>query len=359
MKIGIDVRALNVNGGSKTYAENLLSNLKNKKDFILFGVKKFKSFDCIPTKVKNDSVLRLFYENFILPIQIKKYNIKILHGIKGVVPFFGDFKKVVTVHDVIPLIYPEQFKFKDLFYWKFIFPRYLKRADKIIASSTNTKNDLMRLLNIPKDKIEVILLAPDECFKPMRNKVLLNKIKKKYSIKNKFIFYSGSINPRKNIKRVIESFELIKDKMNYDLIITGGSIWKSEEEMNLIKNNPRIKLLGLIPKEDLIALYNLAEVYVYPSLYEGFGLPILEAQACGCPVITSNVSSMPEVAGKGALLVNPNNTNEIVNATEKILTSKRLRENLIKRGFENIGRFSWKKTVKETLKIYEGVYNEK
>ncbi|MFA5993198.1 MAG: glycosyltransferase family 1 protein [Candidatus Pacearchaeota archaeon] len=356
MKVGIDARALRVEGGSKVYAVNLLSNIKDKGDFILFGVDKFDGFNCIPSKIKNNSILRLYYENVTLPKLIKKNNINIFHGLKGVAPIFGKFKKIVTIHDIIPLIYPEQFKSKDLFYWRVIFPQYIRKVDRIITSSENTKKDLMKLLKVSEEKINVILLAQDEIYKPIKNKGVLDKIKEKYSLSNNFIFYSGSINPRKNLKRVIEAFQQIQSKIDYDLIITGGTIWKSKHETEMISNNSRIKVLGLVPKEDLVSLYNLAKVYVYPSLYEGFGLPILEAQACGCPVITSNISSMPEVSGNGAILVDPYDVDEIARSMERIIRDKKLRNSLIKEGYKNVKRFSWDKCAKETMKVYEEVY---
>jgi glycosyltransferase involved in cell wall biosynthesis len=358
MKIGIDARALKVEGGSKVYAINLLKSLQNKKNILLFGIDKFNGFNCINTKVKNDSILRLFYENITLPRLIKKNHLVIFHGLKGVVPYFGKFKKVMTVHDIIPFIYPRQFRPKDFFYWKFIFPVYAKRADFIIVNSENTKKDLIKFLNIPKKKVKTILLAQDSAYKIIKKKSILEKVRKKYRLDNKFIFYSGSINPRKNLKRVIKSFQKTQDKIKLDLVITGITTWKSGEEMKMIKENPKIKLLGLIPKEDLVCLYNLAEVFIYPSLYEGFGLPILEAQACGCPVITSNISSMPEVAGQGAILINPYRIDEITEAIYKVTGSKKIREDLIQKGFKNIKRFSWEKAARETLAIYHDLQND-
>ncbi|MFW6025682.1 MAG: glycosyltransferase family 4 protein [Candidatus Woesearchaeota archaeon] len=165
----------------------------------------------------------------------------------------------------------------------------------------------------------------------------------KYSINKPFIFYVGSDVGRKNIKRLAKSFNSIEKQIPHELILAGN--------IRRQYNSQRIKKIGYVNNEDLVQLYNQADLYVYPSLYEGFGLPILEAQACGCPVLTSNVTSMPEVAGYGAHIVNPYSEKEIAEGMEKILNDKKYREELIKKGFENVKRFSWEKTARDILKV--------
>ena len=226
-----------------------------------------------------------------------------------------------------------------------------KRADQIITISENTKKDTEKFFSINEEKIKVIYLAPDSEYKKIDDKKKLISIREKYGLNKKFIFYSGSISPRKNIIRLVKAYENMYKEIDIDLVMTGNVGWNNQAELGIIEKNVHIKLLGNISKEDLVILYNLAEVCVYPSLYEGFGLPILEAQACGCPVITSNTSSMPEVAGRGAFLINPYDIKEITEAMKRVIIDSKLREELIKEGFNNVRNFSWSKCAKETLYI--------
>jgi len=372
MKIGIDARSLSVGGGVKVYSENLLNNFKNKNKIILFGPKKYKDYLCNEIKIKNDSPFRIFYENILLPKKIKEKNISLFHGLKGVVPYFGNYKKIVTVHDLNHYTHSENFNYLDIIYWKIFFPIYIKKANKIIAISESTKKDLIKFLNVNPKKIVTIYEGfnkklfykkdKESCKKGVNNFLKNRNIQIKGFFNKKIILSVNTIQPNKNISSLIKSFDdLAKKNEDFILLIAGKKGWKYQEifkTYNKSKYKPRIFFLDFVPDNILSDLYNTAEVFVYPSFYEGFGLPILEAQACGCPVVTSKISSMPEVAGKGVLLVNPYNTEEIGNAIFKIINDKKLRQEIIIKGFENIKRFSWEKCARETLKVYEEVLNE-
>jgi len=361
MKIGIYARGLNDIGGVKQYIESLtkeiIKNLDDKDELFIFHNLDRPFFNS--KKINIHEILlkrksKLLCDFVEAPDKINKLNLDIIFFPKGTIPYRVKGKKILTVHDLAYYL-PEYnaYKFLDNFYMKFMIKSSCRRADKIIAISKNTKKDIIQILKINKEKIKVVYEASDEKFKRL-NKKDLAELKKKYDL-TRFIFYSGSISPRKNIKRLIKAFEIIKNKLNLDLIITGNKLWKNKKEMALIKQNPKIKVLGNVSDQDLVALYNLAEVYVYPSLYEGFGLPILEAQACGCPVITSNKSSLPEVGGHSVVYINPLKTEEMSKAIEKVVSNKKLRENLIKKGYKNIKRFSWDKTAKEVLDLIKNV----
>ncbi len=369
MKIGLYIRGLSEkSGGAKGYIENLYKyvskQIKKNDELVIIHNKKWFS----PTSKNNISFIQLKSKSkiicdFILaPKIINSLNLDVCLFPKNVIPFVinKNIKKILSILDMGYFISRNNpYPFLDRIYMKIMIPISCRLADKIVAISKNTKKELVSFLKIPKEKIKVIYLGVSKNYRTIKNKAVLKKIQKKYCLDRPFIFYSGSISPRKNLKRLILSFEKIKNKFNLDLVITGNKAWNNKEEEQMIKENPRIKVLGCIPQRDLIHLYNLAEVYLYISLYEGFGLPILEAQACGCPVITSNISSMPEVAEKGALLVNPYSVNEIARAMKKVLENKKLRKKLINEGYKNVKRFSWKKCAKETLKICKEVYNGK
>jgi len=357
MKIGIYARGISEeSGGAKVYIESLIKEVtpliqNNDELFIIHNLKKpyFRSDKKNVHEILLKSNSKVICDFFISPKVINSLRLDVCLFPKDVIPFFIKCKKVVTILDM-GYYRPEFNAYKLVYniYMKIMIKSSCNGADKIISISDNTKEEIKKILKINKDKIRTISLAT--YFNP--------NFKNTKREKEKYIFYSGSISPRKNLIRLIKAFEKLGDK-DIQLYITGNNMWNNKKEMQLIKNNPKIKVLGLVSESELRKLYQNALLYVYPSLYEGFGLPILEAQACGCPVITSNVSSMPEVAGKGAILVNPHNVNEIANAIENVTNNKRLRKRLVKEGYKNVKKFSWKKCAKETLKVCEEVYNEK
>ncbi|MBI4036771.1 glycosyltransferase family 4 protein [Candidatus Daviesbacteria bacterium] len=262
-------------------------------------------------------------------------------------------KTVVTVHDLGSEYLPRMHQVKQRLYLSFMQKVQLQGATKIIAVSKATQNDLVKKIGLDPHKISVIYEGFDkQSFSSNKqsfssNKDLFKPVKKE---KNYFLFV-GTVQPRKNLGRIIKAISCTKE----NLVIVGQKGWLSDEIYALPKKlgiENRVKFLGYLPDEKLPALYLGAIALVFPSLFEGFGLPILEAQASGCPIITSNVSSMPEVAGKGAILIDPYNIDEIVNAMIKVQDEK-IRGQLIRAGFENIKRFSWEKCAVQTLKVFE------
>lgn len=252
-------------------------------------------------------------------------------------------KIIVTVHDLGSEYLPKMHQLKQRIYLSFIQRYQLKTATKIIAVSKATKEDLVKKVSIDPKKIVVIYEGID------REKFKVDT--KAASLKHYYLFV-GTIQPRKNLERLMQAFS---NTTGANLVIAGLKGWLSEEIYTLPKKlgiEKRVKFLGRVEDKDLPALYSGALALVFPSLFEGFGLPILEAQACGCPVITSNISSMPEVAGDGALYVNPDSIEDIIRGIREI---GGIREKLIKNGFENVKRFSWEKCAKETLKVLEGL----
>ncbi|HIQ39262.1 MAG TPA: glycosyltransferase family 1 protein [Methanothermococcus okinawensis] len=271
-------------------------------------------------------------------------------------------KKVITIHDIIPFHFPETFTKITIFRYKLLLPKTLRTADKIIADSYNTKKDIIKYFKIPEDKTKVIHLGVDEKYKPLSEEKI-NNIKEKYCINYPFILYVGTLEPRKNIPTLIKAYyKLKKQGLPHKLVITGKKGWKYKsifetiDKLNLRKD---VIFTGYVPDEDLPALYNAADLFVYPSLYEGFGLPPLEAMACGTPVITSNTSSLPEVVGDAGIMVDPYDVDGLSKAMYEVLTNDGLREELRKKGLERAKLFSWKKCAEEHLKVYEEVYNMK
>ncbi|MFC1627002.1 glycosyltransferase family 4 protein [Patescibacteria group bacterium] len=272
-------------------------------------------------------------------------------------------KIIFTVHDLIPLKFPKRFPLgiRAKLAW-FIQKNNLKKASVLITDSKASKKDIIRFAKIQPDKIKVIYLAADKVFKPLKNKTWLASIKKRYQLPDKFIFYVGDLNYNKNIPLLAQTCL----DLDFPLVVVGKRAVaqdfdeKHPETQDLVqfqalaKNNPqKIIRLGFVPTKDLVGLYNLATVYAHPSIAEGFGLPILEAMACGCPVITSRTSSLAEIAGQAALLVNPASRIEITKALKSLWQKPALRQKLSKLGLERNKKFSWQKTAQQTYEVYK------
>jgi glycosyltransferase involved in cell wall biosynthesis len=360
MRIGIDCRSISIEGGVREYLINLIKNLiridKNNEYFLYYSKRNelgtFKSKNIHEILIPLNSRIGIpFWEQIKLKKQAQKDNLDILHSPKNTCPvnLHKNIKSIITFLDITPFIYKNEMAYLDMLYWRFFIPKSLKRANRIVSISNSTSKDINSLFPRYNNKIDTIYLGVDK-----------NKVRKSIK-KEDFFLFVGTLRKRKNVKRILEAFSRIKEK-NFKLYLAGKNLDQQNNIRKAIKNlklEKKAILLGRINEDKLKELYSKAKAYLYPSLYEGFGLPILEAQASGCPVITSNISSMPEVAGKGALLVNPNSVEEISQAMERIINDKKLRNKLIKEGYKNLKRFSWEKCARETLKVYEEVYNEK
>ena len=289
-------------------------------------------------------------------------------------------KTVVTVHDLGAQYLPKTHQVKQRLYLNFMTHRQLKSATHIIAVSQATKDDLVKKVGIPKEKISVVYEGYDkEKFKVQNSKFKVNQTIKQYNLTyHDYFLFVGTIQPRKNLERLIRAYRLQLTDYSQSkkavsgsqsavsnlpkLVLAGGKGWLSDEIYGLPKKlgiEEHVKFLGYVPDEDLPALYSGAKAFLFPSLFEGFGLPILEAMACGCPVLTANTSSLPEVAGKAALLVNPYSVDDITQGIAKLTMNHELRTKLTNLGLEQVKKFSWEKAAQETLAVLEKVSKTK
>jgi len=375
MKIGIDVSKTThgVKDGIYCYVYNLVKTLaKIDKDnqYILYPLfTHLFSMDYTKAYCPENTNFKLKFkywpkwlvEHLWLNPRINKKHllgkVDILHStcFEAFKDHYG--KLIVTIFDTSFLSHPQFHEPLNIEFANKGCINAVKYADKIIAISENTKMDLIKYYSCPPDKIKVIYLGADEIFKPHKKKEI-GPILSKYNINKKYILNVGSIEPRKNLIGLIKAYASlpISLKDSYELIIIGNSGWLNLdifEMVNILQLNNKIRFIRNVPDEDLPYLYNGASLFIYPSFYEGFGLPVLEAMQCGCPVITSNNSSLPEVAGDAALLIDPNNVSDIAKKMELLLNNDDLRNELAIKGLERAKGFSWDKCAKETLKNYE------
>ena len=267
-------------------------------------------------------------------------------------------RTLLTVHDLSFIRDPGSAAPGLLHYLNTVVPRSVARADHILAVSQATRDDLVELYHTPSEKISVLYNGVSEAFQPVADAVALEAVRARYGLgPGPFILAVGTLQPRKNYTRLIQAFAQLRQR-DVNLVIAGGKGWLFDSifaEVERLGLRGRVLFPGFVADADLPALYSAARVFAYPSLYEGFGIPLLEAMACGAPVVTSTASSMPEVTGEAALLVPPADVEALAAALDRALTDEPLRADLIAKGYQRAREFRWEKSVQQLLEIYRTV----
>ncbi len=296
-----------------------------------------------------------------LPVEVWTGYTDIFHATDFVLPpALPRTKTIVTVHDLSFVRVPDAASPRLYDYLSRVVPRSVRAADRVIADSEATRLDLLELYGLDTSKVDVLLSGIRDSY---YSASLDMTIRKKYGMPNKpYLFAIGTIQPRKNYSRSIQTLAHLRDKgYDLDFVIAGGKGWLEDEMYQTIETtgmSDHVHLIGFADDADLPALYSGAECTLFPSLYEGFGFPVLESMACGTPVVTSNVSSLPEVAGDAALLVDPLSTEAITHAVQRILDDSTLRQTLIERGFRQAKKFTWERSARQLRQIYADVLSE-
>lgn len=371
MRIGFDIRCLmekNYSGISE-YTYNLLQHLlkiDHENQYILF-YNSSKQPNVPEFNFPNVSFKEYKYPNKLFNLSLRFLKIaeidKMIGGVDVfIVPNFlflnlsKHCRKILIVHDLSFEIYPEFFTFKKRLWHDLIGPKQLcEQADTVVAISENTKNDIIKIFEINPEKIKVIYPGvAEKFFEPITDEQK-NYVKEKYNLPGKYIFYLGNLEPRKNVETLLKAFEKLQDK-NIHLVLAGSKAWKYKNINTLYNNSTaknRINFLGYVSAEDKPALYSLAQAFIYPSIYEGFGLPPLEAAACGTPVISSFNSSIVEAVGDSGLLIDPNNYNELAQVIDSLLADQKLKATLSQKGRRNAENFKWDKTSTQILNLFK------
>jgi len=362
-RIGLEARSLStLGGGVRRYTVEVISRIltsASDKFIVYYDSKKHLGTFKADQKVVPvfNPLFRIAWDYFYLPRALKKDDIDLIHYFK---PATTPFKKplaVATMYDVIPLLHPETQTKIQLSYWKKQLPLVAKTCAHLITISQSAKNDIVNLLQVEPEKITVTPLGVDEKFKRASEEEI-KAVKNKYSLNAPFFLFVGTIEPRKNVARLLKAFISISEKIPHELVIAGKWGWRYEDVKEVLANSKaknKIKILSYVEGKDLVPLYSAADVFVFPSLYEGFGLPPLEALACGTPVITSNISSLPEAVGTNGILIDPNNVESIANAMLNLAQDEVVKKNLAIKGIEWAKNFTWEKTANLTLEVYNKV----
>jgi len=360
-------------GGGETYLVNLLRSLEkidnindyylfvNKKNHYLFpSSKNFQKIFCQGSE--NSRPLRISWEQFVLPRQIKDKKIDILFSPANISPvFFLPCKSVLTIQDLCWVHFGEYLPWNERKFLKFLVTKSAKKANKIITPSESTKREIISYLGIKKEKIITIYLAPSEFFRADKES---NKIRQKNlpEIGSEFILTLGTTHHHKNFSRLLEAYLLLKKQnksFKHKLILAGMPGRAHSEIIEKVKNlklEKDVIIKGRISDEELKPLYYGADLFVLPSLCEGFGIPVLEAMACGIPVVSSNSTSLPEVVGDAGLLFDPCDINDMIKKIRMVLEDPNFQQELKKKGFERVQNFSWEKAAKQTLETFKEVF---
>lgn len=372
MRVAIDIRKVSEFGvGSHVW--NLVRNLSKidrNNEYFLMGSRR-QLLELGPVGANFDWIDVPENEGFAsylirTPLRLRRHRIDLFHVPHYEAPVLVPCRMIVTIHDCVHLLFPQEGSSKFENYRGYLYTKnVLRRADRIIAVSASTRQDLISIFDLPMEKISVVHNALDGRFTaghaPEEQKQLLER----YQLTDPFILYVGQIKPHKNIDRLIEAFAVLKSELgdnkkyrNLKLIIIGDAISKHPYlRLTVVRSGVQrdVRFLGFVPGRTLQVFYEAAVIFASPSLYEGFGLPPLEAMANGTPVVASNTASLPEVLDEAALLVNPENVFEIARALKTLLTDQVLRQQTIEKGLRQVSKFSWQTAAEDVLRTYREV----
>jgi glycosyltransferase involved in cell wall biosynthesis len=371
VRIGIDARKLH-DFGIGTYIRNLLRHLgrldRDTEFVVLCREEDRESLDSLGSNfraVAEAAGNYSFAEQVRIPLALRREAVTLFHAPHYVLPPLVPCRSVVTIHDCIHLMFPQYLPNRfALGYARMSISLATHRATRVLTVSESSKRDILRFVDTDPDKIDVIYNAYDERFgvEPREEDVV--RVRERYQLHDEFVLYAGNVKPHKNLERLIEAFDRVRrgGLDHLKLVMIGDEISKYAALRRAVHRHQLhkyVRFLGYLPEETLAVMYRLAGVFVFPSLYEGFGLPPLEAMASGTPVVTSNVSSLPEVAGDAAVLVDPYDPDAIADGIERVLTDEKLRRQLRTRGLARARQFSWETSVRRVREIYDEVANLK
>ncbi len=379
MKIGIDVTAaITQGGGIGRYTRELAQALvavDGDNEYHFFSAKQPPTLpvsDPIPTvanahyhpaPLDERWLYRLWYRlRLPLPVQWATGRLDLFHSPDFVLPpVSGSIPTLLTVHDLSFIHYPDVFPARLVAYLNQVVPWSIKRATHILADSQATRDDLIAIWQIPADKITVLYSGVNETFRPVTDEVKLTAVRGKYALTDApYILSVGTVQPRKNYQMLIRAFQPVAASHSHNLVIAGGKGWLYDAMLAEVEKqglNGRVHFTGFVDDADLPALYSAAALFAMPSLYEGFGLPLLEAMACGVPVLTSNVSSLPEVVGETAVQLPPTQEIAWTQAIHDLLADPARRARLIAGGFRQARQFDWTNSARQLLRIYHELLN--
>lgn len=369
MRIGIDARLLHyTKGGISQYTMRLLEGLADlhpPEEVLVLRSRLDKPESLPPMPFPSVAMWTPPHNRFeqtALRLEIGRLSLDLLHSPDFIPPLRRRFRSVVTVHDLSFLLYPHMLTRESAHYYGQI-DQGVRSANRIIAVSESTKRDVTRLLGVPEERVTVIHEAINRSFRQMQDRAAVDAVRRRYGLPEGFILHVGTIEPRKNLPNLFRAIRVLADQHKPDVVLAvcGEWGWLYDEALQVLEKlrlKQMVRFLGHVPITDLVPLFNAANVLAYPSYYEGFGLPPLEAMACGTPVVASDTSSMPEVIGDAGLLASPDDYEALAVNLWRILSDGELRGTLVRRGLQRAATFTVERMAESTLGLYRAVLAE-
>lgn len=365
MNIGIMLRSLSDVGGPGEYSRSLLNallRLDRVNEYYLFLPKaalaeRYREFpNAHPVVLTTRS--KLLFDQVSIPRAARKYGCDVIINLKHSVPLLTGAPAIFVMHGADWLAFPQNYYLFDRLYHKVSLPLFCRKADRIISVSHDATRIAVERLNLPPSKVATVYHGFRTDFQRVEDPERLARARARYKLPERFILYVGRIYPMKNVRGLVEAFAKLRDRIPHSLVISGIKHYKTEPDFAAIEQHSlhdRVTLTGFVEEEDLPALYSMADAFVLPSLYEGFGIPLLEAMACGCPIVTSTQGSCPEVVDGAGVLVNPRDPADIAEGIYKVLADRELAAGLVRKGYQRVAQFSWEKCARETLDVIASV----
>jgi glycosyltransferase involved in cell wall biosynthesis len=375
MHIGIDATPLPPNPvGAGNYIIHLvraLASVETEHKFTIFAQYAGRELIDVPEKPNIKWIIlsdknperRLIWEQIALPKLVRRAGVELLHSLHYTRPLVLSCASVVTFHDLTFFLFPELHTRAKRIFFPLTMRFSARQADALLSASESTRRDAIRLLHIPEEKIFTTPLGVNEEFHVISDAAILESCRLRYELPDKFILFVGLLEPRKNLPLLIRAYaRLVEIENPPDLVIVGRTGWGYADIMQQIDAldlKEKVHFTGYVPAQDMPIIYNLAQLFVYPSIYEGFGLPPMEAMACGTPVITTDVSAMRDHVGDAGILIPSQDEEALVQAIQEILHDPDLRKRLSERGRQQAANFTWNRTALETLKVYQYVASKR
>jgi glycosyltransferase involved in cell wall biosynthesis len=362
LRVAIDSRTLGApKTGDRTYCLNLLRGLaalRPEGEFLLYTERETGLPDSLPSNfepVVLTAPLPGLWTPWSLPWDLRRRAACLLH-VQYIIPPIAPCPVITTIHDISFRRHPEWFPLKHRILLNLLIPMAARNAAHVITGSEFTRSDLIGAFDLPPEKVTVTPYAADPIYRPIEPDAARRAVKQRFGLRGPFVLAVGVLQPRKNLPRLVRAFARVARDTPHTLALVGKPGW-AHEELNRAAAasglGSRIHFTGYVPDADLPFLYNATDLFVYPSLYEGFGIPPLEAMACGTPVVTSNVTSLPEVVGDAALTVDPTDESALADAIRRALADEPLRSRLRAAGLARAAAFSWERTAALTLEVYQ------
>lgn len=364
MKIGVMLRSIGEPGGISVYSVNLLGallRLDDRNSYTLLYRKEEDRGRFADLANVEEVVLRapgkLLWDQVVVPLHARKHDLDVLFHPKLTVPLVTSCETVLVMHGAEQFVVPEVFKWYDRLYFSLANPLYCRAASAVVVMTEIGAGHVVDHMGADPARVHAIHESYNEDCELMPEAEARRRMAD-YDLPERFILFVGGITPLKNFGNLLRAFRELAGEVPHQLVAAGFKRWKYSEDMALIEEfglEDRVRFLGFVPDADLAAIYNRAEVFAMPSLYEGFGMPVLEAMACGCPVVTTNTGCSPEVAGDAAILVDPYDPGDIAEGIRRVLGDEEIRNRLVEKGLQRAKEFSWEKCARETLRLLESL----